>query len=279
VVGSGSVACNNTISGYGDAVVVSGQNSRGIDIFGNDVLWSYDNGVETDFSEGNVRVSGNRLLNTHSPLSFQPVSGGPVYVTRNVVVNAFSEVLKFHGDAATPTADNANGVLVYNNTFVRAGTPLLVETPVESANFSIVNNLFIGGDGAVDAMLWYAPYRLGRFNYNGYYPNGGFRLGAGRYTDIVDLRNRGGQETRGLIVPRDALATLRPWPGWDTLASPSVDANLAAGSPARDLAVTLANVNNVPDGRPDIGALEYGCPVPVYGVRSSASTEPFRCTG
>jgi hypothetical protein len=72
------------------------------------------------------------------------------------------------------------------------------------------------------------------------------------------------------------LATLRPWPGTGQLAGTDVDVSLAAGSPARDRAVALPNLGDVPDGHPDLGALEYGCAAPHYGPRTDGSdaTDP-----
>jgi hypothetical protein len=276
-VGGGSVVCHNTLSGYGDAIDVAGVNTRAVDIYGNDVRWAFDNGVETDGSEGNVRVFGNRFLNAYSPLSFQPVYGGPVYAFRNVVVNALGEVLKFHGAGGTLT--NANGVLVYHNTFVRPDVPLMVSTSTRSANFALLNNLFVGGDDAARAVTWVAPFDHARFDHNGYHPNKPFKLANVNYTDLADLQVRGGQETHGFIAPRDVLATLRPWPNFATKAPPTVDARLAAASAARNRGDALPNLNEVPDGSPDVGALEDGCPVPPYGVRADGGTAPTTCTG
>jgi hypothetical protein len=83
-------------------------------------------------------------------------------------------------------------------------------------------------------------------------------------------------------VGPDIFASLAPWPSWDTYAEPTVDAGLAPNSAARDQALALPGINDVPDGRPDLGALEYGCQAPVYGVRPSGvdeNTEATQCAG
>jgi hypothetical protein len=255
---------------------------RAIDVYGNDVLWTYDNGVETDHSEGNVRVFRNRFLNTYMPLSFQPVFGGPDYAFRNVIVNPYSEPLKFHGDAGT--LDNPNGVLVYNNTIVKAGVALPLNAAAQATDFQIENNLVIGGDGASETVAWHAPFDNPTFDYNGYYPDARFTYNNDSYASFAQVQAGGRYETHGTLVTRDVLATLRPWPDPGQIAGTDVDASPAAGSPARDRALTLPNINDVPDGRPDLGAIEYGCAAPHYGPRTDGSdtTDPGAadpCTG
>ena len=261
--GSGSVICHNTFSGFGDAMVTASAGVRAIDVYGNDVLWTYDNGVEADHSEGNVRVFRNRFLNTYMPLSFQPVFGGPVYAFRNVIVNPYSEPLKFHGDA--DTQDNPNGVLVYNNTIVKAGTAVPLDAAAQATDFQIENNLIIGGDGSAETVAWHAPFDHPLFDYNGYYPDARFTYHADAYASFAQVQAGGKYEPHGMVVPRDVLATLRPWPNAGQSADPGVDASPAANSPARDRALALPNINDVPDGQPDLGAIEYGCPAPHYG--------------
>src|SRR5438445_368811 len=61
------------------------------------------------------------------------------------------------------------------------------------------------------------------------------------------------------------------------------DATLASGSNAVDAGLVLANVNDGFTGAaPDLGALEVGCPLPLYGVRPEGideTNEPYGCGG
>ena len=77
--GGGHVVCHNQIVGFGDAMKTAEPGARAIDFYGNEVLSAYDNGLELDYSEGNTRAFRNRFTNNDTPLSFQPVYGGPVY--------------------------------------------------------------------------------------------------------------------------------------------------------------------------------------------------------
>jgi hypothetical protein len=88
VTGAGHVICHNTLAGFGDALGLSQPveiPNRGIDFYGNDVLWGGDDGIELDYSERNVRAFRNRFGNVAMGISFQPVWGGPVYAVRNLI--------------------------------------------------------------------------------------------------------------------------------------------------------------------------------------------------
>src|SRR5205823_6380241 len=53
VMGTGHVVCHNDIQGYGDAMKTEQVGARGVDFYGNEVRFSYDNAIELDESEGN----------------------------------------------------------------------------------------------------------------------------------------------------------------------------------------------------------------------------------
>ena len=127
VEGTGHVVCHNQLVGYGDAMKTEQDGARAIDFYGNEVLSAYDNGVELDGSEGNVRCLRNRFTNTYATISFQPIFGGPAYAVRNVVVNVANEQMKFHALGGMPP-EEPSGVLVYHNTFVSPITALALQT-------------------------------------------------------------------------------------------------------------------------------------------------------
>ncbi len=282
VTGSGMVVAHNRISGFGDAMKTQSQGARSVDFYGNDVLWSYDNGVELDESEGNARAIRNRFTNTYSPLSVQPVYAGPAYIMRNVVVNVVDEQVKFHAEGSS----QPNGVYVYHNTFVSPFTELQVQTPNSSHHFTIKNNLFVAPAALPGyAVNWDAPIDDGTFDYNGYYPNGRFlfRWATQGYTNFSNFAamQSGGVETHGRLLAGQIFASgLTAPPTYVNLLSPQ-DVAPASGGPAIDSGVILAGVNDTyTAGAPDLGAIELGCPVPVYGPRPlgmDESTEPIGC--
>jgi hypothetical protein len=284
VEGDGHVVCHNDIIGFGDAVKNGQDGSRAFDVYGNEVRSAYDNGVELDYGEGNVRALRNRFTDNFVPISFQPILGGPAYAIRNVAVNIAHEQLKFHGVGGDT---GPSGVLVYNNTFVSPDSALIVATSAASHNFAVENNLFVTRSALVGTRIvdWTAPIDGGRFESDGWYPPGSFRFnlppaGLTSFADLAALQ-AAGIETQGLNLVEPIFASGLVAPASYTVTLAPQDVTLAAGSNAIDAASTLANVNDAFIGTaPDLGALERGCPLPIYGVRSvgvDESNEPFGC--
>ncbi len=284
VEGNGHVVCHNQIVGFGDAMKTAEPGARAIDFYGNEVLSAYDNGVELDVSEGNTRAFRNRFTNNYAPLSFQPIYGGPVYAVRNVVVNVANEQLKFHALGGTPP-EEPSGMLVLHNTFVSPALALNLQTSATSHHFVIRNNLFVGptppGPRVVD---WSAGIDDGVIDGDGWFPDGTFDFDApGKWTSFAAMHAAGVFELTGvLLVPPIFANGLVPPPSFRTTMLPP-DATLDAASNALDVGAVLPNLNDDFTGAaPDLGALELGCPVPVYGVRPEGideTNEPTGCGG
>ncbi|MBI4876105.1 MAG: right-handed parallel beta-helix repeat-containing protein [Acidobacteria bacterium] len=281
VQGNGHVIAHNRISGFGDAMKVQQNGSRAVDFYGNEVLASYDNGVELDGSEANARCLRNRFTNNYATLSVQPVYGGPAYLIRNVVVNTVHEQMKFHALGGTPPQE-PSGIFAWHNTFVSPSLALNLETSDPSHHFVIANNLFIGPaqTAAGRTVNWTGPIDDGVFDYNGYYPDGVFALrlpleqgGYSRFANFAALQ-KGGIEAHGLLLaPPFFAGGLTAPAGYRTELDPP-DAVLHAQSSAIDRGLRLPNVNDEFTGAaPDLGALELGCPAPFYGPRPEGVDE------
>ena len=282
--GSGHVVCHNEISGFGDSFKLAQEGGRAIDFYGNDVLSSYDNGIEFDGSEGNVRAFRNRFSNTFATLSFQPVYGGPDYAIRNVIVNVVNEQLKLHGLGVVPPRE-PNGVLVYNNTFVSADHALNLQTTATAHHFALANNLFVGPDEAgIKTVDWSAHVDDGTLDYNGWLPDGVFDFDAlGTWPAFAAVQASGVLEAHGVLLATPVFASGLAAPSTSSATMLFPDATLAATSNALDRALVLANVNDTFTATaPDLGALERGCPLPIYGVRPPGfdeTNEPTGCGG
>jgi hypothetical protein len=229
----------------------------------------------------------NRFTNQFTPLSVQPIRGGPAYLFRNVVVNIAGEQLKFHALGVSPPQE-ASGVLVYHNTFVSpaASIDLNLQTPATSHYFEIENNLFISGATAGPmAANWTGPIDHGTFDYNGYFPDGIFAFNNplfGGYLlrfGFASLQGLG-IETHGIIASGPLFANgLTPPASYTTFVTPQ-DVSLAAGSLALDRGRVLPNINdNYQGAGPDLGALELGCPLPTYGPRPEGTDETNEVVG
>src|ERR1039457_2735774 len=272
VDGAGHVVCHNRITGYADALQVNQDGSRAIDFYGNEVLYTYDDGIEMDTSEGNVRCLRNRFSNTFDTISLQPILGGPAYVIRNVIVNVAGEQMKFHALGTTPPQE-PNGVLVYHNTFVSPYGELITCTPAASHHFWLQNNLLVGPPVLQNkALMFCGPIDDGHFDYNGYWPDGGFSFTlpvAGGYAfsnfPSFAAMQAGGLETHGTLLSSVIFTSglIGPSSFATTFFAPQ-DVTLAPGSGAIDRGLVLPNINDGFTGAaPDLGALEVGCPEPL----------------
>jgi len=288
VSGSGHVVCHNTVSGFGDALNSDEDGARAVDFYGNDVLFSYDDGLEFDGSEGNVRGFRNRFTNTYQTISFQPVFGGPVYAMRNVLVNVRVEPFKLHALGGTPPLEPV-GVLLLHNTIVKAGHAFQLSTSNVVHHYRIQNNLWIGNPTDGKTVEWDTPidYQTGVVNPNGYWPDGRFQFGYGgtgtTYDNFAAVVAGGRYEKDGtLLEPNTFASGLTPPSDYKPQLAPA-DARLANTSKAVDKGAVLVGINDDFKGAaPDLGAIELGCPLPAYGPRAEGvdeSTSSGACEG
>ena len=288
VHGAGHVVCHNELSGFGDALKTRGTGARAIDFYGNEVLNAYDNGVELDGSSGNTRALRNRFTNTFLPLSFQPIYGGPAYAIRNVAVNIVNEQFKFHGLATGPP-QYPSGMILWHNSFVSSELhAVFMATPATSHFFTLQNNIFVGParPRRGRTVSWEAPINSGRIDYNGYFPDGDFvwqfNTGTVFYRNFADMQSDG-MELNGVLLDADTFVSgLTGLRDYREELAPQ-DLSLNAGAKAIDRALMLANINDGFTGdAPDLGALESGCPLPLYGVRPEGvdeSNQRHGCNG
>ena len=284
VEGTGHVITHNTISGFGDAMKVEQDGAVSIDFIGNDVLWTYDNGIELDGSARNTRALRNRFTNTFATLSFQPIFGGPAYAIRNVLINVADEQFKLHARGTTPTV----GAVILHNTIVRATREVQCSSADVPLYFTIENNLFVGPatlDPDGHAVRWDVPsVATGTFLRNGFFPDGQFEYGYGSggvtYPSFAALEAAGKFEAYSALVDAHVLAGDLVGPAdWHAQLMPSVP-DLASSSLALDRADVIPNVNvDYLGAGPDLGALERGCPTPTYGVRPPGTDENNEPTG
>jgi hypothetical protein len=269
IQGSGHVVCHNRLIGWGDAMKVEQDGARAIDFYGNDVLSAYDNALEFDTSEGNVRAFRNRFTNTYATISFQPVFGGPVYALRNVIVNIAHENLKCHNETS--------GLVIVHNTFVHPGIALNLEDGTTSHHLLVADNLFVGPaqlDGNRVAN-WSGGLDDATFDANGWYPDGRFDFGdAGDWPSFAAMQAAGVFEAHGTLLDVDTFASGLVAPADYTTTMAPQDVRLAAGSPAVDAGIVLPGIDDGYAGTaPDLGAVELGCAEPAYGPRPDGVDE------
>lgn len=267
--GTGNVVRFNQVRFFGDCISVQPFTgpSYGNDIYGNDVSYCVDDGIEIDYNQANVRVWRNRVTNARMGVSVQPIRGGPAYIFRNELFNLESVPIKMH--------NYTTGFVVAHNTGVKNGNGH-GDNGSMWRNAIFRNNLFLGTQYAFE-FTTVADEGFRDFDYNGWGTTraiGGtsapwFKWDNVRYDRIVDLPT--GVEDNGIeVTMADLLAPTLP-SSWNVAAPPgAASLELTAGSDAIDSGAALPNLNDgfaISDA-PDLGAFEFGQPSPVYGPRN-----------
>ncbi len=277
--GSGNVIAYNRISGFGDAMKTEQDQVVDNDVYGNDVLWTYDNAIELDTSLRNMRAFRNRFTNCYAPTSFQPIEGGPAYLWRNVIVNVADEPFKLHalGGVGPPS-----GVFILHNTVVKAGANLQLSTPDIAKNIFFGNNLFIANPSDGYSVRWDTPEidPSDTLDYDGYSPDGMFELGYSKtgpymtYASFAAAQASGIFEAHGLLVGASNFASGLATPATYQPLLPPPDVSLLQASLAIDKGEIVANLDDGFTGAaPDLGAIEFGCAAPSYGPRAPGTDE------
>jgi hypothetical protein len=274
VMGQGHVVCHNELIGWGDSIKTAQDGARAIDIYGNLTRSAYDNAIELDGSAGNTRAVRNLMLNSWSPLSFQPIFGGPAYAIRNVAVNLVDEQQKLHSNGVS---GETVGSIVVNNTFVSPFHAINLQTSATAHDFWLLNNLYVGPaapDGG-KTISWSAPIDAGWIDYNGYYPDGEFDFDdAGTWPDFASMQAGGVFEANGKLLGADTFVSGLVGPDDYVAAVSEADVNLSESSPAVDAGLALPGlVGPIVGAGPDLGALELGCSQPIYGPRPDGVDE------
>jgi parallel beta-helix repeat protein len=279
VVGPGHVIEHNYVKGFRDLISlregIAGSDQRSIDILDNDLYVGTDDGIEADFSEGNVRVMRNRITNSFMGISSQPSLGGPTYFIRNAMYNVILHAFKLHRGSV--------GDVGLHNTVVKNGDAFSVYSGITHSRGYFRNNLFIGGPGGVYNTYDNGPGRVtdlayadatNSFNYDAFGSTGGTfagEIGSTTFTSLAQLRATT-TEANAVQVNLGVFNTAVAYPGSPLAAELApADLRLRAGSAAENAGQVIPNVN---DGfgstGPDIGAFEFGAAVPAYGPRSVA---------
>jgi hypothetical protein len=78
VPGQGNAVFNNTLSGFGDSFAVNdGVVNAGVHFYRNDVRYTCDDAYEGDYGFRNMTFYDNRIENSMTLASFDPINGGP----------------------------------------------------------------------------------------------------------------------------------------------------------------------------------------------------------
>ena len=279
LTGPGNVIAFNRVEGFRDGISLvedSGAvNQQSIDIYGNDIYRCADDGIEADFSMGNVRVYQNRLTDCFMGISSQPSLGGPTYMVRNVIYNAVHQAFKLQRSSV--------GDIGIHNTVVKSGDAFNVITGDVWSRAYFRNNIFIGGpagtyngfnNGAGRILYLPSSDSTCDFNFDGYgsIGTGGAFIGQIESTSFNGLAQLQSMTTETNSVQLDLSVFAAPVvvPADPTAEHNAPDYSLAPQSAAVDVGIALTGFNDGFTGvAPDLGAYELDKTLPTYGPGGS----------
>jgi hypothetical protein len=283
VYGQGHVVSFNRVACFWDGIDIGGyyeppddprKRACSIDFHNNHVSECMDDCIEMDYGVHNIRVYRNFLANALMGVSTQPLHGGPGYIFRNVIFNVSRAAFKLNCWPA--------GVLAYHNTCIN---PFAFRLTDMWQNSRLMNNVALGHEDVESGAIWTGTPtpETSLMDYNGYRDNGKRLLWSyarprkqpdGRdlhhwvCRDLAEFARGSGQEAHGVWgVDYDAFVKAGPATGKHA-ASPDLDARLREGAKAIDRGARIPNFNDGFRGdAPDLGAVEFGEPLPRFGPR------------
>jgi len=281
IPGFGNCVFNNTMRGFGDSMSFAQHSTQviGVHFYRNDVLMGGDDGTEVDEAMRNITFYDNRLRNTMTFISLDPLFGGPFVAARNISINTGRGPFKFN--------NQNTGHFIYNNTIVRTegrtGWGWNQSNNGDQEAWGFRNNLFVyrGSNG----LMAFEPSGNSTidFTHNSWYQNssvwwsnsgGSFSSIAAAYLGLpATTPVFSGQIRRH---EQDNITVSNPWTVVVAMGADYYTEVLVAYTPALSPGSTPKNsgvvIPNITDGfaggAPDRGAIIEGRPIPQYGDRS-----------
>ena len=291
--GFGHAVFNNTFSGFGDTLAVCSHaggsataNCATAHFYRNDIQVTGDDAIEVDYGIRNITFYDNRIHNSATFISLDPLFGGPFIAMRNITINTIRGPFKFN----SPNS----GQFIYNNTIVRTTGKFGVagETSAEAGwyqpnngpqrGFGYQNNLLIyRGSGDQTLRLDNPGYGNLDFSHNSWFPNAVFQWPENRFSNLAAAFN-------GLPATTPAFSTFTKRHQNDTICeSDPFVTDIVLGANYRTRVTTLYTpilspgsaptnngvvIPNVTDGfsgaAPDRGAIISGRTLPQWGDRT-----------
>ena len=254
-----------------------------IDIYGNYITNAHDNSIEMDGSMHNIRVMRNLLINSAShPMSTQPSTGGPAYFIRNIVYHA-------PGGSTRLTADRRACSSTTTRSCRRRSA-----APRPTSHWR--NNLMLGQNAQAAVFGVSTNTNYSTSDYNGFRPNGAesfqwnsppwdiakiaadgtgpAKIERAQFATLDAFAQATKQDQHSVLVDYDIFTKVAKLDAKDVATvqrlykAEDIDVRLKPGSAAVDRGVAMPNVTDGFTGQaPDLGALEVGQPMPVYGPR------------
>jgi hypothetical protein len=256
---------------------------RSIDIYNNFISNVHDDFIEADGAMYNIRVFRNLCMNSATNgLSAQTLYGGPAYFIQNIMYQA-PKAVKHHS--------NPSGLIYYHNTFFCKVSAFCEVTGSEPAsNYHLRNNLILASmpSETVFSVDTFTNYTSS--DYNGFCPAPeteypfiwnsppfekmkdytGSRVER-KFKTLAEYSQAAGPDKHSIVIDYNIFQKVIP-PDPNNITKvykpEDFDFRLKPDAPAVDAGCILPNINDDFTGKaPDLGALEVGKPIPVYGPR------------
>jgi hypothetical protein len=256
----------NDPMGGEDNYSTTGFPNKDSDIYGNKISNSWDDGIEADGGNMNVRIWGNYIDNTGTGISTTLNSKGPSYIFRNVWNrNRFLPAKPLDLDERQPfvkagssTGFNNGRRYVFHNTMLQAVDP--------SAQYTLGGGAGMGGTG--NDQLIHNTVSMNNI-YHLWKPNSTVYQAASDNTFQNDMFN--GTYGAPVVSGINATPTYAAGNGWQSGSGGQYA--LAAGTPGYDQGVRIPNFNdNFVGAAPDVGAAEAGAPAMSFGLAAAVAT-------
>lgn len=290
IPGFGNCAWNNTISGFGDAMSYSQASGGvglaeacGVHFYRNDVLFTCDDATEVDDGIRNLTFYDNRIWNSMTFVSLDPIFGGPFLAARNISINTGRSPMKWNSQNS--------GHFFYNNTIVETTKKYYFDNPSDLAEsgwyqanngaqtyYGFRNNVLVyRGLGTSTIWLDSTGHTPVDFDYNSWYPDSNFHWGS-NFANLATAYAGLGATTpifsgHTKRHEQDNITVSNPWTSTVTLGSDyhtqvttAYTPALSGGSAPKNSGVSIPGVTDgFTGGSPDRGAIIAGRPVPIYG--------------
>jgi hypothetical protein len=261
----GSKHFNDGIGGE-DNFTKTGFPNADSDIYGNRITNTWDDGIEAEGGNKNVRIWGNYLDKTATGIATTATSVGPAYIFRNVFNrNQFFEGKAPDADDRQPFFKSGSDATLGNGRRYIFHNTMLQATQAGSS-YGLGGGAGIGGTGSAQLI----NNTVSKNNiYHLWKPNSAFyQVGADNEFER-DMFNgsAGAAEVSGI----NATPAYAAGNGWQSESGGQYA--LAAGTPGHDQAVRIANFNDTFAGAaPDVGAAEAGAAPMAFAIAASSGS-------
>jgi hypothetical protein len=230
------------------------------DIYANYISHAWDDGIQVEGGDMNVRVWGNLIDYTFVKVALAPAKVGPLYIWRNLSGVSQRNPSWGSGGVRFIKGEGGNGkVYVFNNTLLQ---PLINGTPRGSRegiigggidNYVSRNNLFYCSGKCISVSS----------------------CGANDFDYDMCGNGSSCSETHGIFNKSPDFASYNPSNHNSLRVNGKGDFSLKSSSSGYDSGVVINNFyDNFTGNSPDIGAHEAGSPIIEFGVNAYTSSPP-----